>query len=90
MTERTVELLELSGSLGRYAAALPVDANASLLLVHRALSAAFAERPDRHRPGLTLESSLRDDVRRAFEADRAIAARDGLDVARWVNEGGAA
>ena len=62
--ERHLELLTLSHPLQRYARARQPDVNASLLLVHRALSRAFAEYGADLRPSTGLEASLRADVDR--------------------------
>jgi hypothetical protein len=61
-TERHLELLALSKPLHRYARSLQADDNAAFLLVHRALSRAFAERDGDLRPSAGLEASLRTDV----------------------------
>jgi hypothetical protein len=61
---RQLELLKLSHPLQRYARTLQPDVNASLLLVHRALSRAFAERGGGVRPSAGLEASLRADMDR--------------------------
>ncbi len=60
---RHLELLRLSQSLQRYADSLGHDPNASSFLVHRALSAAFAE-PSGERASDGLEASLRKDIAR--------------------------
>lgn len=60
--ERHLELLRLSHPLHRYARTLRADANASYLLVHRALSRAFAESDGELRPSAGLEASLRADM----------------------------
>ena len=65
MTDRTrrhLDLLALSHGLNGYARAREPDANASHLLVHQALSKAFAESVDRLRPQAGLEASLRADI----------------------------
>ena len=64
--ERHLELLTLSHPLQRYARTLQPDVNASFLLVHRALSRAFAERDADLRPSVGLEASLRADVDRQW------------------------
>ena len=61
-TERHLELLALSKPLHRYARSLQSDDNAAFLLVHRALSRAFAEKDGDLRPSAGLEASLRADV----------------------------
>lgn len=66
--QRHLELLAMSHSLRRYARALQPDANASSLLVHRALSTAFAESEEALRPVCGLEASLRAYIDRAFHA----------------------
>lgn len=65
---RHLELLTLSHPLQRYARALLPDLNASFLLVHRALSRAFAERASSLRPSVGLEASLRADMDRQLGA----------------------
>ncbi len=67
-TSRHLELLKLAHPLRRYASTLHADLNASSLLVHRALSAAFTEQPGL-RASTSLESSLRDDIHRQFKRD---------------------
>jgi hypothetical protein len=62
--ERQLELLTLSHPLQHYARTLQPDVNASFLLVHRALSRAFAERGPGLRPSAGLEASLRADMDR--------------------------
>jgi len=62
--ERHLELLTLSHPLQRYARTVQPDVNACFLLVHRALSKAFAERDAGLRPSIGLEASLRADVDR--------------------------
>lgn len=57
-TERHLELLALSQPLLRYARSMQPDANAAFLLVHRALSRAFAEKDGELRPSAGLEASL--------------------------------
>ena len=59
---RRIELLRLSEPLRRYASRLTPDVNASALLVHQALSAAFAE--TEARPSAGLEDSMRRDIDR--------------------------
>lgn len=61
-TERHMELLALSQPLHRYARSQQSDANAAFLLVHCALSKAFAEKDGDLRPSAGLEASLRADV----------------------------
>ncbi len=61
-TKRHLELLSLSRPLHRYARALQPDVNASFLLVHRAMSKAFAEPNGALRPSAGLEASLRADI----------------------------
>jgi len=61
-TRRRLELLQLSDPLRRYATSLNPDVNASSLMVHHALSGAFAELD--MRPSLGLEASLRRDIDR--------------------------
>ncbi len=63
-TRRHLELIELGPLLRRYARALQTDPNASSLLVHNALSAAFLAHP--RAVGGSLEASLREDIRRNF------------------------
>jgi len=70
-TERHLELLKLSRPLHRYARTLQPDTNASFLLVHRALSKAFAEDGGALRPSASLESSLRADMDVTFQASNA-------------------
>ena len=65
LIRRHLELLALSQRLRRYARSLQPDANASSMLVHRVLAAAFAETPDR-RPSAGLEASLQADIARTF------------------------
>lgn len=72
-TQRHIELLKLSHPLHRYARTLESDTNASFLLVHRALSWAFAEGDGNLRPSAGLEASLRADVDSAFRASHACA-----------------
>lgn len=67
-TKRHLALLALSQPLNRYARALQPDANASFLLVHKALSAAFAEPSGALRPTVGLEASLRADIDRGFRS----------------------
>jgi len=61
---RHLQLLTLSHPLQRYARTLQPDVNASFLLVHRALSRAFAECDEDLRPSVGLEASLRADMDR--------------------------
>ena len=61
-TQRRLELLKLSRPLHRYARTLDLDTNASFLLVHQALTRAFAEEGGALRPSFGLESSLRADM----------------------------
>ena len=61
-SERHLELLKLSRPLHRYARTLRSDTNASFLLVHQALSRAFAEEDGGLRPSAGLEASLRADM----------------------------
>jgi hypothetical protein len=61
-TERHLELLALSQPLHRHARSLQSDANAAFLLVHRALSKAFAEKEGDLRPSAGLEASLCADI----------------------------
>ncbi len=73
-TRRHLELLKLGPPLRRYAGALQADPNASSLLVHQALSAAFLAHP--HADAGSLEASLREDIRRNFQLgglDRRVA-----------------
>lgn len=70
-TERHLELLKLSRPLHRYARTLQPDPNASSLLVHQALSRAFAEEDGGLRPSADLEASLRADVDSRFRASDA-------------------
>lgn len=69
--ERHLELLKLSHPLHRYARTLLSDTNASFLLVHQALSRAFAEEDGGLRPSAGLEASLRADMDGAFRASHA-------------------
>ena len=69
--ERHLELLRLSPPLHRYARTLQADTNASFLLVHKALSRAFAEQDGGLRPSVGLEASLRTDMHRALRASHA-------------------
>jgi hypothetical protein len=69
--ERHMELLALSQPLHRYARSVQSDANAAFLLVHRALSKAFAEKDGHLRPSAGLEASLRADM------DRGLRTRHG-------------
>lgn len=64
---RRIELLRLSEPLRRYASSLSPDINAASLLVHQALSAAFAEPGTRPRIGLKA-SLCRDILRNALMA----------------------
>lgn len=75
-TRRHLELLGLGDRLRRYAGAMQVDQNASALLVHQALSAAFLESPDRRASG-SLEASLQGDIERGFDHGQASAPRLG-------------
>jgi hypothetical protein len=61
-TERHLERLALSQPLHRYARSLQSDANADFLLVHCALSKAFAEEEGGLRPSAGLEVSPRADM----------------------------
>ena len=61
--KRRLELLALGEPLRRYAGRLRADTNASFMLVHQALSAAFREAPDA-RDGDALEASLKRDIDR--------------------------
>ena len=70
-TQRHLELLKLSRPLHRYARTLDLDANASFLLVHRALAKAFAEVGGALRPSSGLECSLRADMDDTFQASDA-------------------
>ncbi|HEX6865619.1 MAG TPA: hypothetical protein VF122_00145 [Caulobacteraceae bacterium] len=70
-THYHLALLGLGDPLRSYAASLQPDANASALLVHHALSAAFADGPG-GRNGVTLEASLRQDIARRFDHDEAL------------------
>ena len=70
-TQRHLELLKLSRPLHRFAGALQPDANASFLLVHRAMSRAFAEQSGELRPSAGLEASLQADVAETFRAAHA-------------------
>lgn len=69
--ERHLELLKLSHPLHRYARTLQSDTNASFLLVHHALSRAFAEEDGGLRPSTGLEASLRADMETSFRAAHA-------------------
>lgn len=71
---RRIELLQLSEPLRRYASNLDPDVNASSLLVHQALSAAFAE--TEARPSVGLEASLRRDIDRNRASARSSEAND--------------
>ena len=62
--EHRLALLALGEPLRRYAGRMQSDRNASFMLVHQALSAAFREAPDA-RDGC-LEASLRHDIDRRF------------------------
>jgi hypothetical protein len=62
--QRHLDLLTLSHPLQRYARTVQPDVNASFLLVHRALSKAFAEQGRALRPNVGLEASLRADMDR--------------------------
>lgn len=75
-TRHRLELLALGEPLRRYAGRMQSDQNASFMLVHQALAAAFREEPDA-REGLSLEGSLRRDIDRGF----AQARRDRPDCA---------
>lgn len=66
--QRHLELLRLSHRLHRYARTLQPDANASFLLVHKALSRAFAEEAGRLRPSAGLEASLKADMDSSLRA----------------------
>ena len=68
-TKRHLELLALSRPLHRYARALQPDVNASFLLVHRAMSKAFADPHGAPRPAAELEASLRADIKRFGSPD---------------------
>lgn len=72
-TERHLELIALTRPLLRYARAREPDLNASFLLVHRALSRAFAEPAHGLRPLGGLEASLRADIDHAAAARGACA-----------------
>ncbi len=72
-TRRHLALLALSRPLQRHARALQPDLNASGMLVHRALSVAFAEPAEAMRPEAGLEASLRADIDRRFRASHACA-----------------
>jgi len=69
--QRHLELLALSHPLRRYARSLQSDDNAAFLLVHRALSNAFAEKDGDLRPSVGLEASLRADMDRGVRAVHA-------------------
>ena len=71
--ERHLELLKLSRPLHHYARTLLSDTNASFLLVHQALSGAFAEKDGGLRPSAGLEASLRADMDGAFRSSHACA-----------------
>lgn len=71
--ERHLELLTLSHPLQRYARTIQPDVNVSFLLVHRALSRAFAERDRDLRPSCGLEASLRADMDRQLGATHGVA-----------------
>jgi len=60
--KRHLELLTLSHPLQRYARTVEPDVNASFLLVHQALSKAFAEGDEALRSSAGLEASLRADI----------------------------
>lgn len=68
-TKRHLELLALSHPLHRYASALQPDVNASLFLVHRAMSKAFAEGNSALRSAVGLEASLRADIDSFMSSD---------------------
>jgi len=70
-TERHLELLALTHPLHRYARSLQADDNAAFLLVHRALSRAFAEQDGDLRPSVGLEASLRADMDRGLRTVHA-------------------
>lgn len=70
-TQRHLELLKLSRPLHGYARTLDMDVNASFLLVHRALSSAFAEAGAALRPSSDLERSLRADMDGAVQTSDA-------------------
>jgi len=72
--ERHLEILALSRPLQRYARARQPDVNASLLLVHQALSRAFAETGPGQRPSAGLGASLRTEVDHATGRGVAAAA----------------
>lgn len=74
-TRRRLELLALGEPLRRYAGRMQSDQNASFMLVHQALAAAFRE-DLAVREGLSLEGSLRRDIDRGFAE-----ARRGPDAA---------
>jgi hypothetical protein len=65
-TERHLELLALSKPLHRYARSIQTDDNAAFLLVHCAVSKAFAEKDGDLRPSAGLEASLRADMDRGL------------------------
>ena len=70
MTDRAprhLELLQLTKSLQRYSLALQSDVNAAFLLVHNALSRAFAQRPG-DLASLPSEAAMRRDIDRAYAA----------------------